>query len=249
MTLDRQGHLTELALDRLEADPPASDPSFFEAARAHLAGCEPCRARVDLRRRDALTIAPSARVVAAWRSRHAARRGHLPKLVGVGGALAVAALVLIVARAPPAGDDDAPRKKGASLHLEVHVHDGARARLVGDGDRIRAGDRAAFGVRPERDGHLLVFGWDATGAPYAIWPMATDPRAAVAQPIARMEATLPLPAAIRFDGTPGAEHLMAVLCPEPFSLADLLPPDGLGASEPRVPAACARRRVVLHKTP
>jgi len=245
--LDRSGHLSELALDRLDTDDRALDPSFFEATEAHLATCDRCRDRLDARRREAVSLTPTPAVVAAWTSPRAVRGGHpWRRLGGVGLVFAAAAAVLLVTRLAP-DDDDGVRKKGAALHFEVHVHDGRAERLVGTGDRVRPGERAAFGVRPDAAGYLVIFGWDATGEPYPVWPYAAAARDAAALPIARLDVTLPLPVAVRFDATPGPEHLVAILCPEPFRVGDVVPARGLAEAGPRVPVGCARREVVLDK--
>ncbi len=243
---DRAGHLTELALNRLDEDDRADDPSFFADADAHLETCPACRDRLAAQRESdrSIDLPPAATVIARW------RRPTRPRIAfigaGLGAALAMAATLLLVTREPP-DDGDAIRRKGG-LHVEVHVHDGERERLVGDGDTVRPGDRVAFGVRTEREGHLLVFGWDAKGAVYPIWPSASDPLQARSQPIGKLDATLPLPAAVRFDDVSGDEHLAVVFCRDVFGLAELAPAGRLGGP-PAVPQGCGLRVVVLHKAP
>ncbi|MFO0746794.1 MAG: hypothetical protein U1F43_14145 [Myxococcota bacterium] len=50
--IDRTGHLSEMAFDRLKLDRPEADPAFHAAAQAHLADCAGCRAAFDALRAE-----------------------------------------------------------------------------------------------------------------------------------------------------------------------------------------------------
>jgi hypothetical protein len=247
---DRQGHLTELALDVLDEGLRAEDPAFFDDAERHLAECAACRLRRDERREHdaAIVMGPSLLV-----RQRAARRTPRSRLVRgalvLGGALALAATLFLLTRPRPLPMPEGDfRAKGGELHLQVHVHDGQRVRLVGDGDTVAPGDKAGFAVRASRAGHLLVFGWDETGRVYPVWPAASDAAGVSSRPLAPQQELTPLPAAVRFDAIGGEEHLVAVFCPQPFTLSNIVPSGVVTAPLPR-PAGCSVRALALHKRP
>jgi len=235
LALDRSGHLSTWALDRLRLDPQTSEPDFFAAAERHIAACERCRAaRAAL---DAEVAAmPAPLPPASLRAARPPRGGRRLWWIGGAASLAAAALALLIVRPP---DDVTP--KGSRLDLEVHVADDGRSpRLVADGAVVRPGARAGFRVRAAEDGHLMLFGWDDTGAPYAIHPAGDAARAA---PIAAASEPSQVPAAIAFDDVGASERLAAVWCPAPFALHDLSPAPSL--DEARLAEAAAARGCVL----
>lgn len=238
---NRMGHLTELTLNRIDQDDAASDPAFFATALAHIAECAPCREALEAQRAidRSVSIAPSPAV----RRQVARPRRVLPWALAIGGGVTALAAAALFATRP---GDDVLVAKGARLRFEVHVNDGQTTRMVGDGDAIRAGERAAFAVRSDVDGHLLIFGWDDTHAPYAVWPSGGDALHAMAEPLARRDASLALPTAIRFDATPGHEHLAAVFCDTRFALGDLLS-RGLVPEPINAPAGCTVTALTLTK--
>lgn len=280
---DRIGHLSEMAFDKLKLDPPESDPSWFEAARAHLASCDGCRAAFDAMRAedDAFALPPAARVrealtapapATAIASEHVSEPGRVTDLeaaraaraarlnriaAGATATLAIAATLFIVTRPSTTGIIDQPdareilTPRGGKLDFEVHVHDGTKSRLVEDGGVVHPGERAGFGVRASEDGYLLVFGWDATGAPYAAHPTGDDLAAIRAPAIEATPEPITLQSAIRFDDLLGDEHLAAVWCQNAFMLSDVIAPRGsIDASALTASAArrdCVVRHVVLHK--
>lgn len=248
--MTRDGHLDELDLARLDGDERARDPAFFLAADAHLAGCARCRDALAARRAEDATVAMLVAPAVVARATSVARRGVRARVLAVtAGVLALAAVAFIATRPPapsPAGDDDLTVKGGA-LYFEVQVNDGTRTRVVADGDRIRPGERAAFGVRSAHGGHLLIFGWDHTTRAYPLWP-TSDPRLpAVAGELAASATLVPLPITVRFDDAPGDETFAALLCPAPFSLADIVP-GGLVTVPPTRPG-CSTATIVLRRAP
>ncbi len=246
---DRSGHLTELALNRLDQDTRASDPNFFTLAEAHVASCARCDAILAERRSfdSQVALRPPQplidRAVAVDRAARARRTRSL--LVGAGVvAMAAGAFFALRPPAPDVVDPEDLRVKGAPFQLQVRVHDGREARIVGDGDMIEAGERAGFGVRSVSDGWLVVFGWDATLEPYAVWPVG-DAATVRAKPLAHSDALTQLPAAIRFDTAPGDEHLAAVFCAEPFALAEVT--GAVVKSGTTTRAGCVARTLVLRR--
>lgn len=239
--LDRAGHLSEYALDRLRFDP--ADEAFVAAATAHLASCQACQHRqLTLARADE-TLSLSPRPSRSRRSRPAWLTFVTP--------LVLAALAFIIAR-PWSGegprssgprlvsDDDVRTLKGSPLDLEVFIHDGTRSRPVASGATIHPGDRMGFRARTLRDGHLLIVGQDDRGQVYGCWPQVADVESASAVPLRRTERAEMLPTAMRFDSVLGTETITAVFCPHPFAFSDL-------ANTPW--ASAAPRRLTLSAPP
>lgn len=237
--LDRGGHLSPWALDRLELEAPESDRPFFEAADAHLTACADCRAIVAARRAThaSLVMAPPKTGSAAVAGRR--------RSTWVGGVvlLLAAAGAILATRTPEV------LRKGATFELEVQVHDGQRSARIDDGALVHPGDRIGFGARAERSGFLLVFGWDSDGRPYPVWPAA-----ALGDAIALVASTdvAPLPVAIALDGQGDRESFAALFCDRTIAFDEL-------ALGPRVTAAsvtdaarrrgCVARVVALAKRP
>lgn len=206
MSHDRNGHLSELALDRLRYDPPESDATFFAQARDHLDDCAACRAAL-----AALEASDAVNTLAPPRAVSPRKKAWLTGFAIV----AMAALAFFVIRSdtlvvPPAPDRLTPR--GAPFELGVYAHDGASAREVGDGAVVHPGERIGFRVRTSRDGHLIVVGWDDTRRMYV---------AHAATPLAKSDLATTLDAAVRLDERLGEEHLLAVFCKTPIDLAAL----------------------------
>ncbi|MFO0746770.1 MAG: hypothetical protein U1F43_14025 [Myxococcota bacterium] len=243
--LDRAGHLSLWALERVRLDAPESDPPFFAAAEAHLAGCAECRALMaSMAAEDpALTLAPPpARGQAPTRVPAPPRRLRRNWLIGGAGALMAAAATLAVVTAPP----DATRK-GSRFDFEVHIADGKATTRVDDGAVVHPGDRAGFEARAEAAGFILIFGWDERGAPYPAYPASG---LGAAQAIAPTPAAQALPAAIQFDAVGAAEHFAAVYCPSAFAFADLVPAPPVREADVRARSearGCVLRTLALRK--
>jgi hypothetical protein len=270
--LDRSGHLSDYALDRLRFDPPSSiadlqADAFTGATNTHLTSCDLCRARLaalveaDASESFAPRLAPTA---PSGPTRVRRRAPRLPVLRILFVPLALAALALFIARpwstggtAPPFSDGDVRTLKGTRFELELYVHDGAKSRPVATGDVVSPGDRLGFRAWALTDGHLLIIGQDELGHTYGCWPQAhsaraSDPQAARAVPLPRTDTPQVLPTAMRFDDVPGTETITAIFCPDPFGFVDLVasPRTTAGANvtlsaPPR--SGCAMRIWQLHK--
>lgn len=242
--LDRDGHLSELAIDHYLFGEPAAQ----RVLALHLAACAACRASVAAMQAldDALGLAPELPPRPAARPRWIPSRGTWLGL-SVFAIAAVFTLAIGPWRSLPAGPPDEFAVRGSSLVFTVHLHDGVGSRAGEPGDVIHAGDRARFTVALAEDGYLLIAGIDDHGDAYAGYPQEED---AAAVYLAGSLTPLALPTAIEFDDSPGREHLFAMLCDHPFALPDmtLAMRASVAAGETvSPPPGCALRRVDLDK--
>lgn len=255
--IDRGGHLSAWAIERLRLDDGATDPAFFLAAEAHLAACAECRAvRASMAAADDdLTLAPPASLfeapvasaatttaaVMSLDEARAKRRSQRWWIGGAGALLAAAATFAIVTRGPDM------TAKGTRFDFEVHVHDGKSSRRVDDGARVHPGDKAGFKVRAASAGFVLIFGWDAAGDAYPAYPS----RLGTAAPLAPAREVQPLASAIQFDAAGEVEHFAAVWCSGSFAFGDIAAAHIDEAALRREVAArdCVLHTVTLKKAP
>lgn len=242
MSLTRDGHLSELALERVLAGEVLAD------ATEHAAGCEVCALRLDAARAASPDFAPPAATSPAtptW-----------PYLLGA--TLAAAAALTLYAMqsgGPAAGVAHGPsptvapvapesppeqwRVRG-SFHLQVFVHDGDDARRAKEGEQVRPGDRLVFQAELPRDGHLLIAGIDAEGEAYLCFPQGGGGRSA---PVARGSAGKE--EAVRLDDVLGTEEIVAVFCDAPFDFVSTIA--RLKADPKAPPEGCLQRNFTLQK--
>lgn len=204
--LGRDGHLTDLALERFLAGELQGEA--LAEVEAHLAECEDCADRV----------AAAQLVVPAFEALQAPDLSVLPEPANRpwGGfrAVALAAVALAGAgvwvSASQGPDDPGVRLKGAGLALEVFV-DGEPPRQLEAGDEVVPGDKLGFRVRAGQDGHLIVLGRDETGSVYPCLPARPGP----SQPHARSDAPVDVEAAVVLDAVLGTEQFVAIHCDSP----------------------------------
>ena len=231
------------------------DATERQAVEAHAAGCDRCPARIEARALGfaAFTQTDDRAILAALRTRideaesqslaSRLKRWWGPVLlVGVG-----AAAALLVTRAPPPPTatggltPDVTRLKG-DVPLRVHRARGEAVAEVQSGDSFQAGDRLMFEEDVKADGHLVVFGVEASGAVYRAWPLPGQQ----AETLMKVGPAQRLPGAVALDATPGREVLHAVLCPPavgvPECTADATSKRGL-----RCPDGCAHGTFVMVK--
>jgi hypothetical protein len=182
------------------------------------------------------------------------RRSSRRVWLAAGGALAAAALAIIVVRHPGAPDPDAGpddiRVKGGSVGLVVHVATGAGSRAIAGEGPVHAGDRIRFEVSAPRAGYVAVIGLDPSGRSTVYYPFGGAAPArldAGAGPV--------LPGAIELDAAEGDEHVLAVYAEQPFALdADLISALRSGIARPMLRGGgagvpgLAVARVLLHRT-
>ncbi len=234
----RDGHLTDLALEYV------LDGQRSEDATTHLESCTLCAERLEAAEAVELPPLPAQRPQQTTDSTPTPASqiepANRPWMWAIFGAVASAALVLLVVRGLAPSEPDGFRVKGNGLALQVFRDAGEASERLRDGDLIAPGDRLGFRLRNRMDGHLLVFGIDATDATYVCYPQAQGGGSA---PIVAQSRPTPLPEAIRMDDTPGAERIVALLCDAPFTLDDV----EAELRDGRAPEGCVFDDVTLEK--
>lgn len=216
--------VSDLRLDELHAgELPAGDAA---AVAAHVAGCEHCRDR--------------ERALATDRARFRAAvpplRRRRPWVAIAGSALAAAAAVAIVVRAPA----DATRLKGGARLAFVVARAAHPAAMVvgGPGERVRPGDTLSYLVTAAQPSFVAVLSRDPVGRVAPYFPLGDR---AQWVPAGR---DVQLPIATRLDDSLGPERLAAVFCDRPVALAELT-----AAVDGAPPEGCTVDRVDLEKVP
>jgi hypothetical protein len=236
--------LTDLELERwLAEDLPA------ERARAATAAD---RARLEELRGEHAAFLASVDVGAEIRAigqrvARAARAGQEPRIATrrtwlvSGGALAAAALVIVLAlRGRRPDPDDDLRPKGGSIGLVIHVATGSGSQPIAGADPVHPGDRIRFEVSVPGPGYLAVVGIDSSGTATVYYPFGGTAPAKI-----DAGAGAVLPGGVELDATLGDEQIYAVYAAQTFALDDALFA-GLRGSGPGRPVF-ATARVVLHK--
>jgi Domain of unknown function (DUF4384) len=209
-------HLSELALERHLTDPDAS-PS-----RGHVARCSRCSARLEEMRRQGEEFLRTVYPATVEAVEAAAARRWLPSwlrapLLAPVTAAAAAAAVLLILR-PPAGDGLPPDWDGVKgpggVGLAVFGNGGEGARLLGDGEEVRADAALRFRVRLPRPCYLWVLSVDDQGQVSRLFPTEGDGGALAV-------GLVELPGGAVLDGRPGPERLLAVCTPHPQLYAQL----------------------------
>lgn len=205
--------LSDLTLDRLIAGAPTTRA----AVESHLTTCTLCAQRLDeLRRlnvRAALVLADGP-----GRLRRRLWRGTFVRATQAFAAVAMLALVVLLPMWRHVGGGPLDeRAKGQALPLELTlVARQADGRVVelSPGGRVHAGDAVRFLVSAGRDGHVVVLGLDAAGK-VSVY-VADGERGLHVDSGPRQ----PMPGSIILDATPGAERVVALLCPERLAVTD-----------------------------
>lgn len=207
----RDGHLHELAIDRLLTDDLAAE--LLAELEKHLADCAPCAARVAEARSfvaEPLPLRrqrpePGAQVIAFPRRRVAA---------AVAAVFAMAAGLLLALK-PPTEEFTA---RGGDLELEVHRQKTKGTEQLHDGDAVFPGDHLGFRVSSRKTGFLMVVGVDQTGSTYPCYPQSER---LLAMPLGSSRTPVDLNTAIQLDNAVGQERIIALRCPEAFSFDDV----------------------------
>lgn len=207
MTERTRAHPSYLELDRL-----ALGASDDEALKAHVTGCEACRAHLD-------AVAPAASVP-AWVLRASAARPRriAPWTSGALGVLALAAALALALLRPPREPDYDTRKGMPSVWVHVQHDDVASP---WDGTPLTPGDRIRLEIAPDAYRYVVVFARAADGgAPTLLYRDALAPH----RPHV-------LPKAWRIDDDPRPERLAVVLARYELSAAAAL--HALRARDPK----------------
>jgi anti-sigma factor RsiW len=220
-------HPARFDLDRLAAG--ELDDAVAEPLRAHAEGCEACRAYLAGLERDRTTLLarrPAAAFAVAIEERILAgdpRPVPVRRWVwawGLGGVVAVAALLVIALRVPndPGGTGSGrgvdTRWMGAPAVVRVHVlRDGVTSLLEGaprPGDRLRWEVSLPPGIR----GHVAVIGVEGARA----FPVLPPGAAEDAFPL---DGSGLLPGSVEVDAAGPATRLLLVVRAQPFRAGDL----------------------------
>lgn len=225
-------HPSFLELDRVALGAPAAP-----ATRAHLEGCERCRAH--------LARAREAGPVPAWalqlgdRPRRAWWSG--PRLAIAGGLVAAAAALLLVvvvgeqrarvARAPETATAGPAIAAKGSPEVVVHLKRGEVVSTWDGVSPVRPGDLLRLEVVPGENRHVQVLTRDGgpAGRLLVLYSAALEPRAGA----------VALPFALEVDGAPGPETVIVVLSRAP------LEPGALANGTEQVPAAGGWRTTIV----
>jgi hypothetical protein len=212
-----QSCLSDLALDEIIAarlaEPPQASPP---ATNAHLQECVHCAERLSLLEQTAADALPAIAALAT-RASQSARDARAPahagagwrrwSLVGLGGALAIAAALLVGLPQPPSGD----HLKGVGMRFFVLRHGQVNPGV--SGSTYEAGDALRFAVSSDRDGYVLLVGIDAEGNVTAYHPWDGTQSATLSGGI-----DVPLPGSLVLDDAPGAELFVGFFTPTPLAL-------------------------------
>jgi len=242
---------SDLALEQHLLDPAASP------LLAHVEVCPLCRHRVARMLRDGedfrrYVFPGSVERVEAAAARD--RRRWLPfVLAPAGAAVAIAAGLLLVARAPPgppAGYEGGV--KGGSMTLAVYTTGDQGVRALADGAAVPAAAALRFKVGARDCAALWLFSVDAAGQVTRLHPAAGD----AAPPPAGGE----LPGGAVLDGQAGPERIYAVCAERPLPWEDVARAAReaagggavrvrAGAALPGLPPGTAQATLLLEKRP
>jgi hypothetical protein len=218
-TESKSGHLAEIALRRYRA----GELGELESAETdrHLTACAPCRSKLRLlveEQRAFERDIPFERFAGGVERacRVPRQRPRRIWFAGLAGALAAAAVVLFLVRAPSSGNRP-NQPKGASVDATVRVASAkvSAQRTVPPGSQevLEPGDRVRLGYRTAEPRHLAAVSVDEHGEVSMLYP-ESGPSLAVGA----TEQTVYLPDSLEFTGT-GREKVFLFLARKPFDSA------------------------------
>jgi hypothetical protein len=213
----RNGHLAEIALRRYRSGEFSSE-QCAETDR-HLAGCAPCRGKLRVlieEERAFQQEIPFERFAGGVERAQRVPRQHPRRFwfAGLGGALAAAAVVLLLVRAPIISTN---RTKGGSVETTARIAsiDATLQRAVPPGSQelLETGDRVRFGYKIAEPRYLAAVSVDDEGEITLLYPQA-GPALAVSP----SEQTTYLPDSLEFTGK-GREKVFLFVARKPFDSA------------------------------
>jgi hypothetical protein len=197
-------HPSQLRLEAHLLDPVRS------AISGHVQGCEDCRAHLLTMERQGddfmRYVYPST--VDALLPKTARRRWSWAAVLAPVGALAAAAVVLVVNRGPA---PDYIGTKGVAIKLDVYAGLESGAHALSDKDQVPASAALRFRIQPARPCHLGIVSVDEHGEVSQLYPQSGD----VAPTLERVET---LPGGAILDGQPGPERIFAVCSADPLPM-------------------------------
>ncbi|WP_437673192.1 DUF4384 domain-containing protein [Sorangium sp. So ce131] len=233
------GCLSDLKLDELLAG--QLDAAAEQEARAHLAGCARCPARLselEAARASFAASAPPLRLDHGARAaRAAATTARSPRrwlAPAAASALAAAAAAALLFRAAPEErrlESHGERIKGAS-RLGFYVKRGEHVLPGGSGERLLPGDALQFTYSSAEARYLVILSVD--GASHASVYYPDGPVAAPIQP----GRDVLLPQSTVLDDTLGAERIHGLFCAEAVAVEPLRAALAAHPDAPPVPPGC-----------
>ena len=229
-------------------------------SQAHLAGCARCSARLAELERGRVAFEAMGLRLEVSGSAAVPAKGYRHRWLGAAGAVAAAALGLVVAGGTawlslhgggadafePHAGSEAPassggvRSKGRPL-LDLFIRHEGRLREAGDREPVHADDQLQFAYSSAAAGYVAVLSRDGAGVVSVYVPSG----AAVMAPAPAGEGRL-LPESTILDGTLGHEDVYALFCPSGLELGPLARAlRERGALE--APEACSMRHIELDK--
>jgi hypothetical protein len=141
------------------------------------------------------------------------RGGRRPWMIGAGGALAVAAAILLFVRPAPSN-----RLKGGDDLVVARVGgaEGQRDAVPGAVTALAPGERVRVGYRVEGPRHLVVLALDDAGAVTPLYPAA-----GAAMAVAPVTEPVYLPDSVEFTGS-GRERLSVLVGERSFTVDDAI---------------------------
>lgn len=225
-----EGCLSDLALDRRLAN--ELDAAEERDAKAHLATCARCEAR----------LAERARAKADFAANAPPLLFPSPRRAWLGGAAAVlaaaAALLLLMRSSPEPTPKPETRTKGEGTHLDFYVSHEGNVRHGMLSELVAPGDGIRFVVHANEMRYLAVLSVDGAKHVSPYYPHGDD--------AVRIEpgANIALPESTTLDDVLGDETIYGVFCPAPFAIAPLR--KALEAAPDALPARPGCTVDVLH---
>jgi hypothetical protein len=207
-------HLAELRLRRYRAGEFSAEESA-EAER-HLGGCAPCRSKlrvlVEEQRAFERDIPFERFAGGVERARRVPRqRPRRLWFAGIGGALAAAAVVLFLVRAPSSSPNRI-KGDGVAATVQVAMRDASLQRTVppGSQEMLEPGARVRLGYRTAEPRYLAAVSVDDGGEVTLVYP-----RSGPALSVRPTAETAYLPDSLEFTGA-GREKVFLFLARKPF---------------------------------
>ncbi|WP_437956297.1 DUF4384 domain-containing protein [Sorangium sp. So ce119] len=244
-----EGCLSELRLDELTAG--QLDPAAAQEARAHVAGCARCAARLSEieAARDAFAAsapplrldrgAPQERAASAASATTKKRPPRRWLAPAAASALAAAAAALLFFRTFPAAPDPAggpaespgERIKGAN-GIGFYVKRGGAVQPGGAGERLHPGDAIQFTYSATEARYLVILSVDGASQASVYYP--SGPVAARIEP----GRNVLLPQSTVLDDTLGAERIYGLFCAEAVAVEPLRAALAAHPDAPPAPPGC-----------
>jgi hypothetical protein len=246
---------SDLALDAMHVDECTASESAL--LMGHIAGCNPCEARWDLRQqgldafkaldRDAM-IAKLHRLSAELPTETSPSfwqqvRSLFAQPAVFGTSMAMFAIVMMLVTKPtpgPLSDIDESqmiRAKGASF--TVFKSSDEAVEILANGSTVYPGDKLRFKISPREGTEVMVVGQEVSGKLYMAFPLDGSE---ASRPSLTSDGGV-LPGTIELDQSSGREKLYLISCDHPFGLSSIEAEQG----QINVPKKCSTTSFELNK--